>query len=142
VASPGSVAKAPERIGKRAKPTVVDDTSILQGTAASRPGMARTNILGRKLDWPVLNLGFAGQGRLDPEIGTCLAETDSAAIVIDYLCNAGALRGRELGQRMQAIAQSIRQARPNVPIAFVGRIHFDPSRARGSSDTQRQKAVA
>lgn len=142
VASPGGVVKAPERMGKRAKPVVIYGTSIVQGTAASRPGMAWTSILGRKMDWPVVNLGFAGQGRLDPEIGECLAEIDSAAVVVDCLWNSGSLGGRELGQRVQTIARAIRQARPNVPIVFVGRIHFDASRARNPSDTQQRNAVA
>ena len=31
--------------------------------------MAFTSIVGRQLDCPVINLGFSGNGRLDPEVG-------------------------------------------------------------------------
>ena len=44
------------------KPIVYYGTSIAQGGCASRPGMAHTSILGRKLDHPVINLGFSGNG--------------------------------------------------------------------------------
>ncbi|MGZ5545699.1 MAG: SGNH/GDSL hydrolase family protein, partial [Limisphaerales bacterium] len=42
------------------KPIVFYGTSILQGGCASRPGMAYPSIVGRWLDWPVINLGFSG----------------------------------------------------------------------------------
>ena len=41
-------------------------TSITQGACASRPPMdANAAILGRRLDRPVVNLGFSGNGRMD-----------------------------------------------------------------------------
>mgnify|MGYP002508477446 CR=1 FL=1 len=43
-------------------------TSILQGGCATRPGMAHTNILQRRLNREGVNLGFSGNARLDPEI--------------------------------------------------------------------------
>ena len=46
------------------KPIVVYGTSIAQGACASRPGMAWPAILGRKLDHPLINLGFSGNGML------------------------------------------------------------------------------
>lgn len=56
------------------KPVVIYGTSIAQGACASRPGMAWTNILQRKLDFPVVNLGFSGNGRLEEEFFRLLAE--------------------------------------------------------------------
>ena len=50
------------------KPIVIYGTSIAQGGCATRPGLAWTNILDRKIDHPVLNLGFSGNGRLEPEV--------------------------------------------------------------------------
>lgn len=47
------------------KPIVIYGTSIAQGACASRPGMAWANILQRKLDMPIVNLGFSGNGQLD-----------------------------------------------------------------------------
>ena len=50
------------------KPIVVYGTSIAQGACASRPGMAWTSILERKLDNPIINLGFSGNGRLEDAV--------------------------------------------------------------------------
>lgn len=69
------------------KPVVVYGTSIAQGACASCPGNAWTTIVGRTLGRPVVNLGFSGNGRLEPELFTLLAEIDAAAYVIDCLPN-------------------------------------------------------
>ena len=50
---------------RKEKPIVVYGTSIAQGACASRPGMAWTSILGRKMDRPLINLGFSGFGTFD-----------------------------------------------------------------------------
>ena len=44
------------------KPIIFYGTSITQGGCASRPGMAHTNIINRKLDRDILNFGFSGNG--------------------------------------------------------------------------------
>lgn len=69
------------------KPVVVYGTSIAQGACASRPGNAWTSIVGRELDIPVVNLGFSGNGRLEPEVFELMAGIDAAAYVIDCLPN-------------------------------------------------------
>src|SRR5690606_27087234 len=51
-------------------------TSITQGACASRPGMAATAILGRKLNREVINLGFSGSGRMEPALADLLADLD------------------------------------------------------------------
>ncbi len=55
------------RRGEDAKPVVFYGTSITQGSSASRPGLSFTNILGRRLDVPIVNLGFSGSGKMEPE---------------------------------------------------------------------------
>lgn len=69
------------------RPIVVYGTSIAQGACASRPGMAWTNILQRRLEMPVVNLGFSGNGQLDKNMFHLLAETDAALYVIDCMPN-------------------------------------------------------
>ena len=69
------------------KPIVVYGTSIAQGACASRPGMAWTNILGRKLDYPIVNLGFSGNGRLEMEVLELVSEIDARVYVLDCLPN-------------------------------------------------------
>ena len=69
------------------KPIVFYGTSILQGGCASRPGMAYPAILGRRLDWPTINLGFSGNALSEPEVAQLLAELDPAVYVLDPLPN-------------------------------------------------------
>ena len=55
-----------EELAPRSTPPIVFyGTSITHGACASRPGMVHTAILGRHLDWPVINLGFSGNGKMD-----------------------------------------------------------------------------
>lgn len=69
------------------KPIVVYGTSIAQGGCASRPGMAWTNILARSLDHPLINLGFSGSGRLEPEVLEFICEIDAKLYILDCLPN-------------------------------------------------------
>jgi len=62
----------------RIRPVVAYGTSILQGGCASRPGMAHTNILSRKLNREIINLGFSGNAHLDYEIAELMAESESS----------------------------------------------------------------
>ena len=68
------------------RPVVMYGTSILQGGCASRPGMAHTNILSRRIDRTVINLGFSGNAFLDLEIAGLMASVEQpAAFVLDYV---------------------------------------------------------
>lgn len=98
------------------KPIVFYGTSITQGACASRPGMVHTAILGRRLGYPVINLGFSGNGRLDFEVGELMAELDPAVYVIDCLPN---LRGKQVAERIDPIVMTLRKARPKTPILLV-----------------------
>ena len=69
------------------KPIVVYGTSIAHGACASRPAMAWTNILQRRLDFPVINLGFSGNGRLEKEVLNFIFEIDAKAYILDCLPN-------------------------------------------------------
>ena len=50
------------------KPVVLYGTSIAQGACSSRPAMAWANILQRSLGYPLINLGFSGNGKLEKEV--------------------------------------------------------------------------
>lgn len=98
------------------KPIVFYGTSITHGACASRPGMVHTAILGRRLDRPVLNLGFSGNGRMDPAVGSLLARVDAAAYVIDCLPNMAA---PDVTARCRPLVKQLREARPDTPIVLV-----------------------
>lgn len=103
------------------KPIVVYGTSITQGACASRPGLAWTNILGRKLDRPVVNLGFSGNGRLEKELIDLILEIDAKIYVLDCLPNLtapGYVSTAELKRRIIASVLQIQTSRPLTPILF------------------------
>lgn len=99
-----------------AKPIVFYGTSITQGGCASRPGMVHTAILGRRLDRPVINLGFSGNGTMDASIADLLVELDPAVFVIDCLPN---MRAKQVTERIQPLVDRLRAARPDTPILLV-----------------------
>ncbi len=99
-----------------AKPVVFYGTSITQGGCASRPGMVHSAILGRWLDCPVINLGFSGNGKMEPELATLLAELDPSVYVLDCLPN---MTPAEVTERVPGFVQTLRKARPTTPIVLV-----------------------
>lgn len=104
------------------KPIVVYGTSIAQGGCASRPGMAWTAILGRKLDRPLINLAFSGNGRLEKEIVELLPQIDAKIYVLDCLPNLITTPERtaeEVRTRILESVRTLRQKRPATPILLV-----------------------
>ncbi|MGP0067720.1 MAG: SGNH/GDSL hydrolase family protein [Isosphaeraceae bacterium] len=110
-----TIARPAPRAVDRRKPIVFYGTSITQGGCASRPGMAHTAILGRRLDRPVINLGFSGNGVMEPEIATLLAELDPAVYVLDCLPN---MTAAEVEQRVEPFVRTLRKAHPSTPIVL------------------------
>jgi len=100
----------------RPKPIVFYGTSIMQGGCASRPAMVHSAILGRRLDRPTLNLGFSGNGTMDPELAELMGELDACCYVIDCLPNMAA---DAVAQRTEPLVRILRKARPAVPIVLV-----------------------
>jgi hypothetical protein len=98
------------------KPIVFYGTSILQGLSASRPGMVHSAILGRRFNWPTINLGFSGQGKMEPEIADLLAELDPSIYVLDCLPNMVA---GEIKERVEPFVHKLRAAHPDTPIVLV-----------------------
>lgn len=69
------------------KPVVLYGTSIAQGACSSRPGMAWANILQRSLDYPLINLGFSGNGQLEKAVLNYIVEQDARLYILDCLPN-------------------------------------------------------
>src|SRR6185436_7835587 len=111
-----TLALAPERVEGRSKPIVFYGTSITQGGCASRPGMVHTAIVGRRLEMPVINLGFSGNGRMEQEVTDLLTEIDAAVYVIDCLPNMSA---KDVEEKTEPLVRTLRKARPTTPILLV-----------------------
>jgi hypothetical protein len=98
------------------KPIVFYGTSITQGACASRPGMPHPAILGRRLDCPVINQGYSGNGKLEKEVAQFLVELDPRVYVLDCLPNMVA---KEVQRRTEPIVRQLRKEHPEVPIVLV-----------------------
>jgi len=112
---------------RKEKPIVVYGTSIAQGGCASRPGMAWPAILGRKLDRPVINLGFSGNGRLEKEVIGLIGEIDAKMYVLDCLPNLDASDASKYEQVKNLVIQSVKQLRQQgstIPILLVEHCGF------------------
>lgn len=100
------------------KPIVVYGTSIAQGACASRPGMAWTSILGRKLDRSMVNLGFSGNGMLEPEVLDYMTQIDARLYVLDCLPNmtAPTMTAGIIKKRIVNAVAAIQRKRSGTPI--------------------------
>lgn len=106
---------------RKDKPIVIYGTSIAQGACASRPGLAWTAILGRKLHDPVINLGFSGNGQLEEPVVQLLTELDPKLYVLDCLPNMwyNTIPPDTARQRLITTVKTLKRAHPDVPVLLV-----------------------
>ncbi|WP_411273861.1 SGNH/GDSL hydrolase family protein [Daejeonella sp.] len=102
-------------------PIVFYGTSILQGGCASRPGMAFTNIISRKLNVDCYNFGFSGNGRMDQPVVDVIAGIKASFYVIDCLPN---MTPKQVTDSVMPLAKAIRAKNPSTPIVFVENIEY------------------
>jgi len=119
-----SISKAPAYPPERAKAVLVWGTSIVQGGCASRPGMAYPAILARRFDRPFINLGFSGNGRMDPPVTYLIAQLDVAAYVIDCGPN---LSPELVTERTEPLVRVLRAAHADTPIVLVECVPYEHS---------------
>jgi hypothetical protein len=98
------------------KPLVFYGTSITHGIGASRAGMTHVAMLGRRFNRPVINLGFSGNGRMEPEVVKFVAELDPAVFVLDCLPN---MNPQQVTERTVPGVKMLREAHPQTPILLV-----------------------
>jgi hypothetical protein len=72
--------------------------------------------LQRRLEYPVVNLGFSGNGKMEPEVVELMAEIDASCYVIDCLPN---LEPKEVAERTEPLVLALRKVRPKTPILLV-----------------------
>lgn len=116
------------------KPVVFYGTSITHGGCCSRPGLSFPAIVCRKIDVPLVNLGFSGNGRMELSMADYLAEVDASCYVLDCLWNMEEvfptrddddLRSAGVSNKVQFVmaryepfVRRLRKLRPDVPIVF------------------------
>lgn len=103
------------------KPILFYGTSITQGGCASRPGLAFVSILGRRLDRPILNFGFSGNGLFEIEVGRFLTELAPSIFVIDCVGNSTT---EYITERTEPLVRLLREGHPSTPIMLLDRPLF------------------
>ncbi|NLF40175.1 hypothetical protein GX586_12075 [bacterium] len=103
------------------KPVCFYGTSIIHGFSARRAGMTLPAMIGRRLDWPVWNLGFSGNARMEPAMAELLAGLDPAVYVLDCLPNMGP---DLVDERVAPFVRTLRAAHPATPIVLVENIVY------------------
>jgi hypothetical protein len=99
------------------KKIVAYGTSIMQGGCASRTGMASSNILSRRLNCEVVNIGISGEGKMDNCMARAMAQIKDADLyLIDPVPNCTEMMCDTLTYDFINI---LRKARPEVPIVMV-----------------------
>ncbi len=106
----------PKYPADRVGPLVFYGTSITHGACATRTGLAHPAMIGRHFDRPIVNLGFSGNGRMEPEVGELLAEVEAAVFIIDCCPN---MNGAEVAARTEPLVRQLREVHPHTPILLV-----------------------
>lgn len=110
-------------------PVVFYGTSITQGGCASTAGSDFVSNVSRLLNLDVVNLGFSGNGKGEPELAHLIAEIDASLYVLDYAANT---TPAEMSKTLPVFLDILRDRRPLTPILMISQIshaafHFDPS---------------
>jgi lysophospholipase L1-like esterase len=98
------------------KPVVCYGTSICHGVGVSRAGMTHLAQLGRRLDYPVINLGVSGNARMELVVAELLAELDAGLFIIDPVPN---MEATLIAERAEPFLRYLAGARPGVPVILV-----------------------
>ena len=103
-------------------PIVFYGSSIVHGTAASRPGYIYENFVARMLDMDYLNLGFSGNAKGEQVLSDYMATLPMSVFVCDYDHNAP--NPEHLENTHYPIYETIRKLNPTVPYIMITRPNY------------------
>ena len=123
-------------------PVLLYGTSIAQGGCASRPGLAWPAILGRRMDRPVINLGFSGNGLLEPSVLDQVETVDARVYILDCLPNLISLIDSpdEVKKRLVIAVMRLHAKHPGVPILLTDHAGYS-NEATNRNSLQEIKSV-
>ena len=98
------------------KPIVHYGTSIAQGCSATRAGFTYAAILGRRLDYTVINFSFSGGAHMELAMADLIAEIDAEVYVLDCITNMSL---ELVNANAEPFIRRLRQLRPDVPIVLM-----------------------
>lgn len=103
-------------------PVLVYGSSIVHGTAATRPGLVYTAMLARDLRMDVCNYGFSGNAKGEEAIARWLADQPMSIFVCDYDHNAPT--PEHLEATHHRFYEIIRAKNPDVPYIMISRPNY------------------
>ena len=104
------------------KPIIIYGSSIVHGTAASRPGNIYPAILSRELNLDFRNIGFSGNAKGEPVLAEYLATLPMSAFVCDYDHNSPNVD--HLEETHHRFYEIIREKNPDVPYIMITRPNY------------------
>jgi len=103
-------------------PAVIYGSSIVHGTAATRPGLTYPAILSRMLDIDYFNIGFSGNARGESNLVRWMATIPMSVFVCDYDYNAPNVE--HLDKTHYPMYEMIREKNPDVPYVMITKPSF------------------
>lgn len=104
------------------KPVVIYGSSIVHGTAASRPGNIYSAMISRMLNVDVRNLGFSGQAKGEKVLAEWMATLPMSVFVCDYDHNAPTVEHLEATH--YPLYETIREKNPDLPYIMITRPNY------------------
>ncbi len=104
---------------RNSKPVVFYGSSIVHGTAASRPGLIYQSIISRRMNLDFINLGFSGKALGERAIVEYMAGLDMCLFVCDYDHNAP--NAAFLRDTHQKVYDTFRSINPDTPYIMISR---------------------
>lgn len=101
------------------EPIVFYGSSIVHGTAASRPGLTYESLISREMNLDYTNLGFSGQAKAEGVLCEWMATLPMSIFVCDYDHNAPTVE--HLENTHYAMYETIRKKNPDLPYVMITR---------------------
>ncbi len=120
-------------------PVLIYGSSIVHGTAATRPGLTYPAILSREWNIDFKNLGFSGMAKGEEALARWMAQEPMSIFICDYDHNAPS--PEYLAQTHFRLYEIIREAKPYVPYIMISRPNFLTSPKIAEEVLQRRDVV-
>lgn len=98
------------------KKIVIYGSSILQGAAASRPGMIYPAMLSRQTGLGFYNLGVSGSAKMEKEAADLLTDITADAIILDCIPNPSP---EQIKERSDYFIKTVRNSHPGIPLIII-----------------------
>ena len=121
------------------KPIIFYGSSIVHGTAASRPGNIYPSIISRDLNVDHINLGFSGNAKGETAITEWMATLPMSIFVCDYDHNAPTVE--HLEETHYNMYEIIRKKNPDIPYIMITRPNYWYTRENSDEVMKRRDVV-